>query len=300
MTGLAFALLFATATARATVDKTTVHVGETFAVDVVADGPAGTAFSFPPDAGNEAVELHAVPSRPGASPPPPGTQRYQGTTFALGDAELPSIAVPFRLPDGSEGTAATAPVKLRVESVLPKDPKQQKLVDIKGPLPLAIGAPFWIAAGTLGLVLAAGVWLWGRRKGAPEAATPAPPPVAPDVEALAALDRLAGSGLTERGEYRAYYIALTDVAKRYLERRLAAPVLEMTTAEMAAYLRDHRDAAPFAGTMRELASAADQIKFARGQGLADEAKRHLDAARRLVRDLEQRLRPAPAPEGKVA
>ena len=55
--------------------------------------------------------------------------------------------------------------------------------------------------------------------------------------------------------------------------------------------------------VRDLAEAADRIKFAKGQGLSQEAERHLAAVRALVRALEARLRPAPAEpagEGKAA
>jgi hypothetical protein len=54
--------------------------------------------------------------------------------------------------------------------------------------------------------------------------------------------------------------------------------------------------------MRDLAQAADQIKFARGQGLAQAAERHLAAVRALVPALEARLHPAPETpeEGKAA
>jgi hypothetical protein len=210
--------------------------------------------------------------------------------LALGEVELPAIEVPYRLADGTQGKAATDPIRLRVESVLPKDPKQQKLADIRGPVSLAIGAPFWIALGAL-VALIGGIlfWLWRRRR--PVAAPAEAPPLPADAEALAALDRLASGGLVERGEYRAYYIALAEIAKRYLERRLGAPVLEMTSAEMASFLRDHPVAGPFANAVREMSGAADQIKFARGEGLVDEARRHLEAARALVRGVEERLRP---------
>jgi hypothetical protein len=117
------------------------------------------------------------------------------------------------------------------------------------------------------------------------------PALEPDAEALQALDRLAGAGLVERADYRAYYIALAEIAKRYLERRLGAPVLEMTSAEMASFLRDHPAASSFATSVRDLAGAADRVKFARGAGLEDEARRHLESARALVRGIEDKLRP---------
>lgn len=275
---------------KASASKTDLHVGEAFVVELTADGPAGTTFEFPKEAGSESVELRAQEQAPGASPPPPGVHRYDAMALALGDVELPGIEVPYRSADGTSGKATTEPIRLRVESVLPKDPKQQKLVDIRGPLTLSIGAPFWIAlAVVLLLVGAAAYWLWRRRR--PAVAPAAAPQVEPDVEALQALERLAGAGLVERAEYRAYYIALAEIAKRYLERRLGAPVLEMTSAEMAAFLRDHPAASSFATSVRELAGAADQVKFARGAGLEDEARRHLESARALVRGVEDKLRP---------
>ena len=91
------------------------------------------------------------------------------------------------------------------------------------------------------------------------------------------------------------------MAKRYLERRLGAPVLEMTTAETLAFLRGHPHGGDLLPVMRDVAEAADRIKFAKGQGLSQEAERHLAAVRALVPALEARLRPAePAGEGKAA
>ena len=77
----------------------------------------------------------------------------------------------------------------------------------------------------------------------------------------------------------------------------------MTTAETTAFLRDHAHGGELLPVMRDLAQAADQIKFARGQGLAEAAERHLAAVRALVPALEARLRPAEAEtpeEGKAA
>jgi hypothetical protein len=292
MTPLALALLLAAGapSVKASASKTDLHVGDAFVVELTASGPAGTTFDVPKEAGNETVELRMQQPAPGASPPPPGVHRYDAMALALGDVELAGIDVPYRLADGTSGKATTEPIRLRVESVLPKDPKQQKLVDIRGPLSLSIGAPFWIALGLALLLVGAIVfWLWRRRR--PASAPAAASAIEPDAEALRALDRLAGGGLVERAEYRAYYIALAEIAKRYLERRLGAPVLEMTSAEMASFLRDHPAASAFATSVRDLAGAADRVKFARGAGLEDEARRHLEAARALVRGIEDALRP---------
>jgi hypothetical protein len=289
--------------------KSEVTVGEVFAVDVKASGPSGTRWTFPELAGNDSVEIRrAAPAEgagtaSGAPPLPPGTSRYEAVVYALGDVELPAIPVKYRLPDGGEGEASTTAVPLRVVSMLPKDEAEPKLADIHAPLALPIGAAFWIGLAALVLLMASLALWWRRRRRRARASTaPAAQELAPDVEARQALERLAASGARERGEYRGFYIALTEIAKRYLERRLAAPVLEMTSAEMLAFLRDHAHGRGFAPALRDLAGAADQVKFAAVDGRAEEALRHLGAVRETVDALEALLRPSAseAPAEKVA
>lgn len=292
--------------ATATASKTEVGVGEPFTVDVKVSGPAGTAWTFPPEAGDDNVEVRTPPADPKQDPSAPGApldvHRYLAAAFALGEVRLPAIAVKYRLPDGTQGEVSTAPVKLRTVSTLPKDPGQQQLVDIREPQPLRAGLVFWLACAAAVLLAGALVTWLVRRRGAP-AAAPLPEPERPaDAEAREALDRLAASGLVARGEYRAYYIALAEIAKRYLERRLGAPVLEMTSTETVAFLRDHVHGQGLAGPMRDLAAAADQVKFARGSALAEEAERHRAVVRQMIDALEARLAPAATPPGgeKVA
>jgi hypothetical protein len=128
------------------------------------------------------------------------------------------------------------------------------------------------------------------------------PEVAPDAEALRALAALAREGLPARGELRRFYIRLSIILKSYLERRLGARVLEMTSAETLAFLRSHPHGGDLLPVVRDLAEAADRVKFAKGQGLVPEAERHLAAAQALVPALEAKLRPVlpAAAEGRAA
>jgi hypothetical protein len=290
---------------KATASKAEVTVGETFAIDVKATGPAGTTYTFAGEATSDALELRTPPVAAGTTAPhEPGTHRYEAAVFALGELEIPPIPVRYRLPDGTEGEASSEPLALKVASLLPKDPQEQKLADVRGPVSVGVGRAFWVAlAIAFVLVAAVVVWLVRRRRKTEAPRTVAVPALPADVEALRALDALAASGLLSRGEYRPFYIRLTVAAKRYLERQLGAPVLEMTTAETLAFLRNHVHGGDLLPVVRDLAEAADRIKFAKGQGLAQEAERHLAAVRALVPALEARLRPVvtdAGAEGKAA
>jgi len=282
-----------------------VTVGETFKLDVKASGPPGTTYAFPAGASDDALEI-STPSSEGegneASAPAPGTHRYEAVVFALGEVQLPPIPVRYTLPDGTDGQVETEPVPVEVVSMLPKDPGEQKLADIRGPRSASIGPAFWLAlVGGLALLAGLVVWMLRRRRRVAEAPAVVVPAVPADVEARLALDELAAAGLLESGALRTFYIRLAAIAKRYLERRLGAPVLEMTTAETLSFLRRHEHGGDLLPVMRDLAEAADRIKFARGRGVVAEAERHLGSVRAMVPALEARLAPpAPAEAGEAA
>jgi hypothetical protein len=273
----------------ATASKTEVTVGEVFTIEVKAIGPAGTSYTFPAEAEHEQLELR-TPANAGTSPMP-GLHRYEAAVYALGDLEIPGVPVRYRLPDGAGGVVQAEAIKVKVVSLLPKDQDEQKLADIRGPVGVDVGRAFWIGLAVgVALLAALATWLWKRKRAATAVEAPVPE-VGPDEEARRALDRLAASGQLDRGEMRPYYIELTAIAKRYLERRLKAPVQEMTSAEMVAFLREGPHEPLLLAPLRDLAAAADGIKFARGEGLRDEGERHLAAVRSVVASLEERLRP---------
>jgi hypothetical protein len=290
-------------TVTATVSKTDVSVGESFTIEVRASGPPGCGFAFPSDLGQETFEMETAPPAPGQSPgaPPTGVHRYQAAVFALGEAQVPPITVRYRLADGSGGELRTTAIPLQVHSLLPKEKDEQKLADVRAPLRLSIGRWFWIGLAALGM-LAAGLaaWLATRRRGAAPGIAAAVPAIAADEEARRALEALAASERLARGEYRVFYIELTAIAKRYLERRLGAPIVEMTTTEMLNHLRATSHTAELGPVLRDLSGAADQIKFARGAGAAEEAGRHMAAVRALIDGLEARLKPAEPESGRAA
>ncbi len=277
-------------TARAT--ATEVSVGQRFVVDVQASGPAGTTWTFPMKAGDDKVELQPAPTPATGQ----GAFSYEAAAFAVGDVAVPAITVKYRLPDGSEGEARTEPIPLHIVSLLPKDEAERKLADIRGPVKLPLGPFFWGGLTALALLVAAVIALLRRRRRrAAEPAVASEPELAPDVEALAALDALAGSAEVAADDLKPFYVALAEIAKRYLERRLGAPILEMTSAEAVAHLRDSVPARDLASPLRDLMGAADQVKFARGHGERPTAERHMQAVRAMVTALEARLRPSEPP-----
>ncbi len=275
-------------TVQARVTPTEVTVGQSFLLELQVTAPEGARLEFPPGLRSETLEL--VPVSPAPTGAPPHTAQYRGRCFTLHEAIVPPLTVRFQLPDGTEGEASSEAVPLHLVSALPKGEDNPTLADVVAPVAVPVTWLFLLALAVLGAVTtAAAVALLRRRRH--RVGKPAPVlTVPPDQEALRALEQLSQAGVLEREDYRAFYIALMEIVKRYLERRLSAPVLEMTSTEMGAFLRRHRLGKELAPIARELASAADQVKFARGSAQRAAAERHLAEARGLVAALERHLR----------
>jgi hypothetical protein len=270
---------------------TEVSVGQRFIVTIDASGPAGTSWTFPAETGDEKVALRAAPTQP----PGGSAFAYEAAAFAVGEVSVPGTKVKYRLADGREGEATTEPIPLQIVSLLPKEEAERALVDIRGPVKLPLGAFFWGGLAAAAAVLALAVMLLRRRRRPKPVVTPSRPDLPPDVEALTALDALAASDLIAAADLKPFYVALAEIAKRYLERRLGAPVLEMTSAEAVTFLRDNVTARELTPPLRDLMLAADQIKFACGHSERATAERHVAAVRAMVTLLEARLRPEEAP-----
>src|SRR5436190_16681478 len=147
------------ATARAS--KSEVTVGETFTVEVHAVGPAGAIFDFPSETSQETFELRTAPMPETKEPAhslPPGTHLYQAAVFSVGDVEVPAIPVRYRLADGTTGEIRTAPIPLRVASLLPRDKSEQKLADVRPPVGVPLGRVFWAGVALVAVLLGALVW----------------------------------------------------------------------------------------------------------------------------------------------
>ena len=176
--------------------------------------------------------------------------------------------------------------------------KDAKPLPLPDPLTMRSGRKLswlWIGVAVVLALLAAIVviWLW-RRQPPPPMLPPLPPvPSVPPVdEALAALARLEASGLAAAGHFKEFYLELTIILRRYLERRFGVAALERTTDEFMAETRgDPRFAGAEFQVLPGLLAAADLVKFAEARPTADTAIAALAACRQFV----EATRPPPGP-----
>ena len=257
-----------------------IAVGEKFEVEVQLRGPAGTTYEFPKEISDGAVEL--IHSRNNST-----AERgsYEAQVFAIGEAaRIPEIVIQYRSPDGSSGSVKSAPVPLNVVSTLDPSEQNPAPADFAPPVAVEVSRIFWVVNGALGALLLFGLFLLIRQLRFPKkpqdpTVTPA---MSPEEHALNQLARLSPADAVR--DPRGFYILLVQILKQFLEHRLEAPVLEMTSTETLALVKGHAWTAPHAVAIRELVNSADLAKFG-GVSDASNAERQIQ----LVRDLVARI-----------
>lgn len=204
---------------------------------------------------------------------------WSATTTAV-----PAIQFIATDPRGRAQVLTVAPVSIRVESVLAKAGKDaDDLKPPKGVIGYRSLMPWIIAAVVLALAVFGVLW-WRRRRArrAAALALAGMPAVPPADAARTALAELLASGLLEAGELKAFYVALSDVLRRYLEGRFLVPALDRTTSELLGELRRTEGLARHFTELRLFLETSDLVKFAKFSPTGEDATADMARVRAFV------------------
>lgn len=209
--------------------------------------------------------------------------------FQTGSFTLPRFV--FIVSQGDKiDTLSSDTLKAVISSVLPD--KMQDIHDLK---PAEAFPNHWLWLIPAGLLALAGLaWLgyrlWLRyRRYREQLLAPLPP----WDEALRALDAVPAADWLDQGQIKRYYYTLSEITKRYLERRFSFNALEQTTTEISQNLKLGK--APHREGFVSFLSRADMVKYAKIVPPRDEMDRAVEAARGLVVETT----PAPETGGKA-
>lgn len=163
--------------------------------------------------------------------------------------------------DGQEHRVETEALTVNVMSTL--DQQSPSLAQLKGPHgPMSLPSPgvsqwWWLAAAGFVTALGATAWFFHRRK----RLTSVPPPSPRELAAreLTAL----WQSKTAQAEVKMFYVELTGIVRRYIERTTNIHAPEQTTEE---FLREIAQAAGFSRherqRLKDFLESADLVKFA--------------------------------------
>jgi hypothetical protein len=105
-------------------------------------------------------------------------------------------------------------------------------------------------------------------------------PLPPWEEALAALEAMPWREWLAAGQAKRYYYALSQVLKRYIERRFEFDAVEQTTTELMLSMRAHKT--PMRDEIGRFFSRYDLVKYAKWVPPAEEAESAIGQVREFV------------------
>lgn len=185
--------------------------------------------------------------------PEPGAERYRLAPFAV--SVMDTRVVPAKT-----DTFATAPVVFPGEGERPAVTGAPE-VDVKPEWipPTAKTVTLWGLA-VLGGLAALAALIWGLTRITVRVKEFRMSPVD---RAMAELQRLLSRNLPQRGLYKEFYIELTQVVRRYIERRHGIRAPEQTTEEFLLAASRHPSFTPeVISSLRKFLESADLVKFA--------------------------------------
>ncbi len=283
-------------------DRQTVGIADPLILRLTVETPLDTVVVFPPvtDKLGPFRVLRHQPSGPVTSAPHTQQWKQDYTLEAeeVGEHTIPPLTITFQDADTSvPQQLKTDPLTIHVTSVLPDDADVTAPQDIAPPVALVRrGVPpgVWIVVGVLlGLGLIGSLWyLYQRRRRRTAAPVPAQPA---HVLALQALQRLQREDLITLQRLEEFYVRLSDILRRYVERRFGLRAPEQTTEEfLAAVLATGGLIATHGDLLATFLQHCDLVKFARHQPSSSDMQRALDSARDFVEQTAETQAVVPA------
>ena len=187
------------------------------------------------------------------------------TNFTLGEYVLAPAKIKYLDARGNPKEILSNKLYLSVESIDKNQKASSDIADIKGVVGFRSGRWIWISfLLSLGLVsIGALIWYRHRQNLAALNQIAGHSLLSPDEEAYQALHQLFDSDILRRGQYKLYYSRISEIVRRYLERRYQFLALESTTAELMEELPALDVDSSIRTSIRQLLESCDLVKFAK-------------------------------------
>lgn len=199
--------------------------------------------------------------------------------FATGDLKIPPFRVFFQTnpKDSILKYVASDSIPISIASVLPEN--MRDINDIKKPIDFPNFLPLVIIAILVGLTIIVfiGYRLAKRLRRIREMIKPLPPPWE---EALAAINRIPVQDWLTNNLIKRYYYTISEILKRYLERRFLFPAVEQTTTELIRNMKQNK--IPERDGFGNFFTSSDMVKYAKFVPPRDEIVGVIDSVKGLI------------------
>jgi hypothetical protein len=207
------------------------------------------------------------------------------TSFDSGEFKIPELTFMYDRKGIDElYPLKTSPLSVKFHTM--EVDTSQAIKDIKGPLdePLTFWDYWYYLLFALGAIIIIGlvIWLLTRKKNVKQEEEE-DPKIPAHIFALEALKQLEKEKVWQSGEVKLYYVRLTEILRKYIERRFFIDALEMTTGEIVEAMEKRKMREEYIESVKNTLTLADLAKFAKHKPLPDE---HANAMAKSVEFVE--------------
>jgi hypothetical protein len=274
---------------KTSIDATSVTIGDVVTVKLSVKHPETLKIAFPA-VGTSLGDWTVRSSKqlPSSKLPDGNIEaglELQLAAYKTGDLEVPALNIEAVKASGEKDVLTSEPIKVVVQSVLTGN--EDTLKDLK---PQAELEPDYKPFLFLLAALASAVYLVYRlvrflknRKNAP---VPKPERIRSAEEvAREAIERLLARKLVEQGQFKQFYLELSEIIKRFLGSKLGVHSLERTTEEFTRDLRAVSVPSAQYRMIREFLEDCDLVKFAKYRPGAEEVEQIITRSRSMIDEM---------------
>jgi len=220
-------------------------------------------------------------------------KNYVITTYVLGEYVVRPFPIKYKTKDGSVKEVQTNSLYITMESVdKSKDQGSEKDIrGVKGVHKLKNPIFRWfLLLALFGAAASIGTWLYFDRRKQNLEGQPQEPALSAQEEAYLALNQLKNSDLIRKGLVKQYFFQMSEILRRYLERRFRIRALESTTYELMQELTPvaSRDQVEL---IQEVLDFCDLVKFAKYEPPALEVIQETNRAKTVVDQTKEEPEP---------
>jgi len=221
---------------------------------------------------------------------------YELKADIVGSYIIPGAVFSYQDAQGKKTELKTAQIFIEVKTVIEDKEAATDIRDIKPLATIPRDYTLIIGLSVAGLVLliliGGGIYFYRARR-----VTDTAPPSRPAHEvALEEIDQLQKEELIKKGVYQEHYFRLSEIFRRYLERRFRFQAIEQTTEEIVPELNSLKGIdEKTKGTAQQFLRQTDLVKFAKHTPDADEVEHENQEAVNFI--LKTKEEPAHGPTG---
>ena len=272
---------------KAEVNKGTITIGERIEYRITITHDAAAQILSPIEAPKEepfeVKETHDIFEKQGKLTVE--GKRFIVTAYELGEFILEPVTIQYRVTDGGPKTIQTNRLFVTVKSIDSSAKPKTDIRNVKGALGLKRhwGWLGWVLV--FFITLGGGIYFWWFKKQHLQAGGGAEEPkLSPEDQALFELNRLFDSDLIRRGKMKEYFLEMSEVLRRYLERRFEISAIESTTSEILRDLKSKELTPSLCEKIQNVLESTDFVKFAKWKPGPPEIIRINQLAKALVEE----------------